>query len=129
MQIKFSRILSILILVLCASQFSFSQTRRRPTQTSPPSNLTKLPEATKKRPVTIALRNGETINGAFIQATNDVLRVEVEGSLQTLNLADVLSIVFAESSTDASKNSRPVKLNPQAIAALRDALKALRKMA
>jgi hypothetical protein len=129
MQIKFSRILSILILVLCASQFSFSQTRRRPTPTSPPSNPTKLPEATKKRPVKIALRNGETINGDFIQATNDVMRVEIEGSLQTLNLADVLSIVFAESSTDASKNSRPVKLNPQAMVAVRDALKALRKMA
>ena len=57
------------------------------------------------------------------------MRVEVEGSVQTLNLGDVLSIVFVQSATDASKNSRPVKLNPQAIAAVRDALKALRKMA
>src|SRR5262245_21618799 len=106
MQIELSRLLSILILVLCASQFSFSQTRRRPTPTSPPSNLTKLPEAIKKRPVKIALRNGETINGDFIQAANDVMRVEIDGSLRTINLADVLSIVFAESSTDESKNSR-----------------------
>jgi hypothetical protein len=129
MHIKCSRLLSILILVLCASQFAFSQTRRRPTPTSPPSTLTKLPEAIKKRPVKIALRNGETINGDFIQATNDVMRVEVEGSPQTINLADVLSIVFAEWSTDISKTGRSVKLNPQAIAAVRDALKALRKMA
>jgi hypothetical protein len=129
MQIKFSRLLSILILVLCASQFSFSQTRRRPTPTSPTSNPTKLPEAIKKRPIKIALRNGETINGDFIQAANDVMRVAIDGSFRTINLADVLSIVFAESSTDESKNSRPVKLNPQAIAAALEALKALRKMA
>ena len=129
MQIKFSKILWILILVLCASQFSFSQTRRRPTPTSPPSNPTKLPEPIKNRPVKIALSNGETINGDFIQAINDVMRVEVEGSVRTLNLRDVLSIVFVESSTLASKNSRPVKLNPQEIAAVSDALKALRKMA
>jgi len=41
----------------------------------------------------------------------------------------VLSIVFAESSTDISKTRRSPTLNAQAIAAVRDALKALRKIA
>jgi hypothetical protein len=127
MQNKFSKLLFILILASSVSQPLYSQTRRRPASQTATTVPPKPHEAPKKRRVTVSINSGETISGDFVLATSEVLRVEVAGVTRTINLDDVISVVF-EAAAEA-QTGRSVKLTPQAKTAARDALKALRKMA
>jgi len=71
------------------------------------------------------------VNGNFVQASGNSVRVEVEGTARTINLDDVTNIAFNDdgSPEGGTASQRSTRLTPQAKAAAREALKALRKMA
>ena len=132
MQNRPSKLLLTLFLVCITINTAQGQTRRRPAPPAPSANTPVQPPTTaKKRPATINIKNGETVNGNFIQASGNSLRIEVEGTPRNINLDDVVSITFRDeaSAEGGTTTQRPVRLSPQAKAAARDALKALRKMA
>lgn len=119
------RLIFILVLVCSVVETSHSQTRRRAT---PSTNTSNKATTARKRPVTITVKNGESLKGNFKHATGEIVRIEVDGTERSINLDDVTSIVFAdETSADGAKPS--VRLSAQATATAREALKALRKIA
>lgn len=105
---------------------STGQTRRQP-----PTSRAQKSTPERKRPVTIITKTGESISGNLIHVSDDVWRVNVDGTLRSISLEDVSSVTFiSEASPEKVTTTKPVvRLSPQAKAAANEALKALRKMA
>ncbi len=90
-----------------------AQTNRRRATAPQPA------QSTETIPVTVMLRDGQTIKGKFLDANSKTVSILVGSSRQQLNMADVASLTFSES---ISTQKAGVKQ------AADDAIRALRRL-
>lgn len=107
---------SILVVVLFSAEFALAQPRRRPGPTTPA-------ESSEPLPVSIVLKDGQTLKGKFVSATTKKLTLIVGSSPQEMNMSEIASLVFSETTTSTAATA-----NTQSTAAARDAIAALRKL-
>src|SRR5689334_1111762 len=109
---KILSVVSILLVTLLSAQVAISQPRRRPAPTPPA-------ESSAPLPVSVGLKDGQTLKGKFVGATTKKLSLVVGSTLQELNMSEVASLVFSESSITATANTQSIASAREAIAALR----------
>jgi hypothetical protein len=108
---------SILLVALCLAQLAHAQTNRRRTPSPAPS----LPA--ESLPVSVVLKDGQTLKGKFISANSKKLSIIVGSSSQEMNMSDIASLIFSESQTSSGANT-----DSASTSAARDAIKAVRKL-
>jgi hypothetical protein len=132
-------IISVLILVV-GIVTGQSRSRVKP-KTAPRVVATPITPAPIRHPirrmVTINLKQGEPVTGAFLQADAEVVQIEAQSGRLTIKLNEIDSLVFAANELAASKPAASApQQNPTAAAppdptlpAARKAYQALRKLA
>jgi hypothetical protein len=108
---------SILLVILFSAQFAPAQTNRRratgitPTETSEPV------------PVSVILKDGQTLKGKFVSANTKKLTIIVGSSTQDMNMSEIASLIFSE-----TRPSPVAAVDTGSTSTARDAIKALRKL-
>lgn len=108
---------SILLVSFCFAQIAHAQTNRR----RPPVSATV--ETAEPLPVSIVLKDGQTLKGKFLSANSRKLSIIVGSSTQEMNISEVASLIFSE-----AKTSTLAALDTASTSAARDAIRALRKL-
>jgi hypothetical protein len=98
-----------------------------------PAAVSSPASATAKRPVTVHLKQGDTVTGNFLRADAETVQIEVRSGRLTIKMSDVVSLIFdeeAESESAAAEDTSkaPAAPDPNPPAA-RKAYAALTKMA
>ena len=106
---------SVLFVALAAVQTVSGQTNRRRTPAPAPTTVT------ESVPVSVLLKDGQTLKGKFVAANPKKLSIIVGSSPQEMNMSDIASLIFSEApSTKGTDNA--------SLSAPREAIKALRKL-
>jgi hypothetical protein len=108
-------LISILLAVLCLGEIAPAQTRRRSPNPAPTE--------TESLPVSVLLKDGQTLKGKFLNANAKKLSIIVESSTQEMNMSDIASLIFLETAS-----SKLANVDTTSMSAARDAIRSLRKL-
>lgn len=108
---------SVLFLTIAITQTLQAQTNRRRTPT--PVSAT----AAESLPVSVVLRDGQTLKAKFVAANPKKLSIIVGSSPQEMNMADVASLIFSDTQSNIG-----ARTDNASSSAVREAIKALRKL-
>ena len=132
--LNFKNLAMIIFAVLVISAPAAGQRRSRPKPKAAPARAAE-PVPTK-RPVTVTLKQGDSVTGNFLRADAETMEVEIQSGRLTIKMNDVASLIFTdegegvtpieEEQKDAASPSRAPDPSP---AAGRKAYAALRKLA
>ncbi len=111
---SFSPIL-IVLAVLCLAEIAPAQTRRRSPNPAPTE--------TESLPVSVVLKDGQTLKGRFLNANAKKLSIIVGSSTQEMNMSDIASLIFLETAS-----SKLATADTTSVSAARDAIRFLRKL-
>lgn len=110
-------LISILLVIVGLAQTSNAQTnRRKPPAPAPVSNPEPLP-------VSVVLKDGQTLKGKFLSANSKKLSIIVGSSTQEMNMSEVASLIFSD-----TKASSATTVGTESTSSAREAIKALRKL-
>jgi hypothetical protein len=132
--LNFKNLAMIIFAVLVISAPAAGQRRSRPKPKTAPARAAE-PVPTK-RPVTVTLKQGDSVTGNFLRADAETMEVEIQSGRLTIKTKDVASLIFTdegegvtlieEEQKDAASPSPAPDPSP---AAGRKAYAALRKLA
>jgi hypothetical protein len=117
--------------MLCMSSIAYGQKQTRPkNKTAPPTAAAPRPA---RRPVTVALKRGDEIDGNFLRADAETMEIELPSGRLTIKMNEVSSLYFkGEDEKPAEEEQKdaapPASPNP-GLQAERKAYSALRKLA
>ena len=121
----------IISAILFTSTIAYGQKRAQPKpKTAPPPAVAPRPV---RRPVTVALKRGDEIDGNFLRADAEIMEIEVPSGRLTIKMSEVSSLYFkGEDEKPAEEEQKdaapPASPNP-GLQAERKAYSALRKLA
>lgn len=89
-------LISILLVTLGLAQISSAQTSRRKSPAPAPAST---PESL---PVSVVLKDGQTLKGKFLSANSKKISIIVGTSTQEMNMSDVASLIFSDTKVSAA---------------------------
>jgi len=125
---------SVLLLAGVAAGQKRARPKTKPTPTAPAAVVSPAP-AYAKRPVTINLKQGDSVKGNFLRADAETALVDVSSGRLTIKMSDVVSMIFDDDSeTEARDTGETAKAATQSapdsnLQASRKAYAALTKIA
>ena len=128
--LNFRSLAMIIFAVLVISAPAAGQRRSRPKpKTSPAPAAAPVPT---KRPVTVTLKQGDSVTGNFLRADAETMEVEIQSGRLTIKMNEVASLVFIEEGVtpiEEEQKDAPSPAPDPSPAAGRKAYAALRKLA
>jgi hypothetical protein len=120
----------IIFAVLLISATAAGQRRSRPKpKTAPARAATPVPT---KRPVTVNLKQGDSVTGNFLRADAETMEVEIQSGRLTIKMNEVVSLVFTDEGVMPIEEEQKVADSTApdpSLPAARKAYAALRKLA
>ena len=128
--LNFRSLAMIIFAVLVISAPAAGQRRSRPKpKTAPAPAAAPVPT---KRPVTVTLKQGDSVSGNFLRADAETMEVEIQSGRLTIKMNEVASLVFIEEGVTPIEEEQKDAASPPpdpSPAAGRKAYAALRKLA
>jgi hypothetical protein len=130
--LNFKNLAMIIFAVLVISAPAAGQRRSRPKPKTAPTRAAE-PVPTK-RPVTVTLKQGDSVTGNFLRADAETMEVEIQSGRLTIKMNDVASLIFVEEGVTPIEEEQKDAASPSPApdpgpAAGRKAYAALRKLA
>jgi hypothetical protein len=101
--LNFKSLAMIIFAVLVISAPAAGQRRSRPKPKTAPTRAAE-PVPTK-RPVTVTLKQGDSVTGNFLRADAETMEVEIQSGRLTIKMNDVASLIF----TDEGEGVMPIE--------------------
>src|SRR5262249_9766938 len=131
--LSFRNLAILIYAILCMSMFmsmtASGQKRSRPkSKPAPPPAAAPAPA---KRPVTVNLKQGDSVTGNFLRADAETMEVEIQSGRLTIKMSDVASLVFSDEGGRPAEEEQKDAVTPApdtSLQAARKAYAALRKL-
>ncbi len=99
-------IMTAIIVLTGLPGIAVGQRRPRPkTKPTPPGRTTNISPAPARRPVTVNLKEGDSVTGNFLRADAETVQVEIRSGQLTIKMAEVASLVFSEEGDSVRRQS------------------------
>jgi len=109
---NFRNLAMIIFAILCMSTIAAGQKRPRPKPRPASAPLPAAAPALAKRPVTVNLKQGDQVTGAFLRADAETMQIEIRSGQLTIKMSEVASLVFTEEG-EREVTARPAEEEPK----------------